>query len=48
MPCERLAGQRQIAADREISGPVEGDLAAAQEQLQCNRQIEAVGILLQI
>ena len=31
-----------------IAGPVEGDLAAGQQQSQGNRQVEAVGVLLQI
>jgi len=48
MPSERLAGRRQLAADREVSGPVEGDLAAAQKQLECDRQVGAVGVIVNV
>ncbi len=43
-----LAGQRQLADDRERAGPVEGDLPAAQQQPQGDRQVEAAGVLLQV
>ena len=43
-----LAGQGQLADHGEGAGPVEGDLAAAQEQAQGDRQVEPAGILLEI
>ena len=44
----RLAGEGQLADDGEVARPVEGHLAAAQEQPQGDRQVEAAGVLLQI
>ena len=43
-----LAGECQLADDGEVARPVEGDLAAAQQQPQGDRQVEAVGVLLEI
>jgi hypothetical protein len=43
-----LAGEGQLADDGAIAGPVERDLAAGQQQPQGDRQVEAVGVLLQI
>ena len=43
-----LAGEGQFADDGVIAGPVERDLTAGQQQPQRDRQIEAVGVLLEI
>jgi hypothetical protein len=42
----KLVGQ--LADDGEVARPVESDLAAGQEQPQRDRQIETVGVLLEI
>jgi len=44
----RLTGERQFPDKGEVARPVDGDLTAAQQQPQSNRQIEAVGVLLEI
>src|SRR5271157_5891790 len=43
-----LAGEGQLADDGVVAGPVEGHLTAGQQQPQRDRQIEAVGVLLEI
>ena len=43
-----LAGERELADDGIRTGPVEGDLSAAQEQAQGDGQVEAAGVLLQV
>ncbi len=43
-----FAGEGRLAENRVVAGPVAGDLAAGHQQPQRNRQIEAVGILLEI
>ena len=43
-----VAGEGQLADDGVVAGPVEGHLAAAQEQAQGDRQVEPVGVLLQV
>ena len=43
-----LAGEGQLADDGERAGPLEGDLAAAQEQAQGDRQVEPAGVLLEV
>jgi hypothetical protein len=43
-----LLSERQLADESEVAGAVEGDLAAAQQLPQRDRQVEAVGVLFQI
>ena len=43
-----LAGEGELADDGVVAGPVEGHLTAGQQQPQRDRQIEAVGVLLEI
>ena len=44
----RLARQGQLAHDREPTRPLEGHLAAAEQQPERDRQVEAAGVLLQV
>jgi hypothetical protein len=43
-----LAGEGQLTHDGIVARPVETDLAAAHQQSQCDRQVEAVGIFFQV
>ncbi|HME18604.1 MAG TPA: hypothetical protein VKF15_02575, partial [Nitrososphaerales archaeon] len=43
-----LPGQRELADDGVIAGPVERDLTAGQQQPQRDRQIKTIGVLLEV
>ena len=43
-----LAGESQFAHDGIVAGPVEADLTAAHQEPQRDRQVEAVGVFLQV
>ena len=43
-----LTGERELSHDGIVAGPVEADLAAAHQEPQRDRQVEAVGIFFQV
>ena len=44
----RLAGQSQLADDREVARPIERRSARCQQQAQRDRQVEAAGVFLEV